>query len=225
MLRHGFRSEAMDAIYADRAHAARILAEALSQYRGRDGVLVLGLPRGGIPIARGIAEAIGAPWDLLIVRKLGVPGQEELAMGAVASGGTTVVNREVLADLRVERATFERVVAEELAEVRRRESVFRGDRPPPEIAGRWIVLVDDGIATGATMRAAVLAVRAQEPAGITVAIPVAPARAVEELREIADEVISPLAPRAFSGISEFYRDFSQVSEVQEHREADRAQEE
>src|SRR5690606_29701149 len=170
-----------DRIFEDRQDAGRALAERLSDYAGRPDVIVLALPRGGVPVGAEVARALGAPLDVLVVRKLGLPGQEELAMGAIASGGVRVLNEEVVSLTGVPREVIDRVAEEEGRELERREAAYRGDRPPPDVAGRTVILVDDGIATGSTLRAAVEALRKQGPARIVVAVPTAPKAACEAL--------------------------------------------
>ncbi len=196
----------------DRRAAGVALAEALDQYRGRDDVIVLALPRGGVPVALEVATALGARLDLMLVRKLGTPGQEELAMGAIAGGGGRVMNEDVVRALGISEAAIERVAERESAELKRREQAYRGDRPWPELAGQCVILVDDGLATGATMRASVEAVRAQQPARIVVAVPVAPRDTVALLRNQADAVVCLAEPEPFSAIGLWYLDFSQVSD-------------
>ena len=197
---------------ANRTEAGRALAKALSKYAGASDVLVLALPRGGVPVACEIARALHAPVDLLIVRKLGVPGHEELALGAIASGGLRVLNRDVIASHRLGEQTIEAVAAREQREIERRERVYRGDRPRPAIAGRRVLLVDDGVATGATMRAGIAALRLREPSSIVVAVPVAPPDTVDVLRAEADEVVCLETPEPFWAIGQWYEDFGQVSD-------------
>jgi putative phosphoribosyl transferase len=196
----------------DRTMAGQALAQALESYRDREAVVVLGLPRGGVPVAYEVAEALNARLDLILVRKLGTPGQEELAMGAIASGGIRVLNEDVVSSLRISDEAIEQVAAEEQRELERRERAYRGLRPRPEIARKCVVLVDDGVATGATMRAAIAALRQQNPARVIVAVPVAPPDTVEILRGEADEVIFLARPEPFMAISRWYTDFAQVSE-------------
>jgi putative phosphoribosyl transferase len=194
--------------FRNRIDAGRQLADALADYRGRTDLLVLGLPRGGVPVAFEIAQALGADLDVLIVRKLGYPGQEELAMGAIASGGIRVLNEA----MGVSEAIIEEVTKRELEELHRRERAYRGERPFPKLEGRTVILVDDGLATGATMRAAVAAVRQRNPEEIVVAVPVAPEGTVSQLREEADDVVCLLTPEMFFGIGQFYDDFSQTTD-------------
>jgi putative phosphoribosyl transferase len=206
--------------FRDRQHAGELLAEKLQQYAGRDDVLVLGLPRGGIPVALEVAQALGAPMDVFVVRKLGVPGHEELAMGALASGGVRVINELVVAELGIDEATIARAAAAENAELVRREHAYRGDSGPIEMGGRTVILVDDGIATGSTMRAAVLAVRAQDPERIVVAVPAATEQACATLHAEVDEIICLLTPEPFHAVGSWYDDFAPVTDesVRELRE-------
>jgi predicted phosphoribosyltransferase len=198
--------------FDNRRQAGRELAGQLGSYADRDDVVVLGLPRGGVPVAAEVARALRAPLDVLVVRKLGVPGHEELAMGAVASGGGRVLNASIVHDLRVGSDVLERVERDERAELARRERVFRGDRPAPDLRGKTVVLVDDGIATGATMRAAVAAL-ANGPAGrVVVATPVAAPEAVEALRREAGEIVCLATPQDFLAVGRWYRDFPQTSD-------------
>jgi predicted phosphoribosyltransferase len=199
-------------LFDDRMQAGQRLAQTLHHYAGRDDVLVLALPRGGVPVGFEIANAIGAPLDVIIVRKLGTPGREELAMGAIASGGIQVLNPDVVASLRIPQEIVQRVVAREQQELERRNHAYRGERPFPEMKGRYLIVVDDGLATGATMRAAVAALRAKAPARITVAVPVAPPDTVEQLRREADEVICLETPEPFFGVGRWYRNFPQTSD-------------
>lgn len=198
--------------YQDRPEAGRLLAQHVAMSHGGEDVVVLALPRGGVPVAAEVAEALDAPLDVIVVRKLGVPGQEELAMGAVASGGVRVLNEEVVQALGIPRGAIEAVTAVEEAELARRERLYRGDRPYPELAGRTVVLVDDGLATGATMRAAVAATREHRPAAVVVAVPVAPRDTVELLRREADDVVCPATPEPFLGVGMWYEDFRQTTD-------------
>jgi predicted phosphoribosyltransferase len=203
--------------FADRRAAGRALGERLAAtLAGRD-VVVLGLPRGGVVVAAEVAAALGVPLDVLVVRKLGLPWQPELAMGAIAAVGDTVETvrvESVLAVVDVDPAAFEEVRRRELAELRRREAVYRACRPPAVLTGRPVVLVDDGLATGATMRAAVLAVRRQSPLGITVAVPVGSPRACEALAADVDEVLCLLAPRSFRAVGQAYSDFEATTDAE-----------
>ena len=197
---------------ANRTAAGQALASALSGYRNRDDTIVLALPRGGVPVAVEIARELAARLDLMIVRKLGAPGQEELAMGAIASGGGRVMNEDVVRVLAIAPQTIEQVAGKEMKELQRREQVYRGDRPSPDLAGQCVILVDDGLATGATMRAAVGAVRSRNPERIVVAVPVAPPDTVARLQGEADEVICLEQPEPFRAIGLWYADFTQVSD-------------
>lgn len=197
---------------SDRSEAGRELAEALAHYRGRQDVLVLALPRGGVPVAYEIASALQAPLDLVLVRKLGAPGQRELAMGAIASGGIRVLNENLISTLNVSGRDIESVAEREQRELERREVAYRGDRPRQGISGRTVILVDDGVATGATMRAAIASLRQQNPARIVIALPLAPASTVNTLAREADEVICLHSPEPFVAIGRWYQDFSQVSD-------------
>jgi predicted phosphoribosyltransferase len=197
--------------FADRVDAGRALAARLGHLRGRD-VIVLALPRGGVPVGYEIAHTLGAPLDVLNVRKLGVPRHEELAMGAVATGGVRVLNDDVIRSAGVSAADVEAATARERRELERRERAYRGGRPSPPLAGRTVVLVDDGIATGATARAAIAAIRAQRPERLVLAVPVAQASTVEEFAREVDEVVCALAPDALLAIGLWYDDFSQVTD-------------
>lgn len=199
-------------LYSNRSEAARLLAAALQPYAGRSDVLILGLPRGGVPVAYEVAQTLKAPLDLMLVRKLGVPGHAELAMGAIATGGIRVLNTEVIEELGISDAAIERVTAREQQELQRRDQVYRDHRPPPDMEGRCVILVDDGLATGATMRSAIAAVRRQQPAQLVVAVPVAPPHTVAVLREEADEVVCPATPEPFFSIGLWYEDFAPVTD-------------
>jgi putative phosphoribosyl transferase len=198
--------------YKNRSEAAYILAEALKSYSGRSDLLVLALPRGGVPVAYEVARALAAPLDLMLVRKLGVPDYEELAMGAIATGGIRFLNADVVQALAITEEDIERVAQEEQQELRRREQLYRGEHPLPMIAAHCVILIDDGVATGATMRAAIAALRQRHPAAIVVAVPVAPPDTVEVLRAAADDVICPATPEPFISIGRWYDDFTQVSD-------------
>jgi putative phosphoribosyl transferase len=199
-------------LFRDRADAGRQLLARLEDYRGRPDVLVLGLPRGGIPVAYEVARGLGVPLDVFLVRKLGVPGQEELAMGAIASGDVRVINRGVVDALRIPPDVLDRVAAQESRELQRRRRQYRGDRPEPDVRGRTVILVDDGLATGSTMRAAVAALRQQGPARIVVAVPVAAPSTCEELRREVDQIVCPATPEPFMAVGRFYDDFSQTTD-------------
>ena len=203
-------------IFNDRRDAGRQLAARLrASYAGQGRhVIVLGLPRGGVPVAYEVARALHAPLDVFVVRKLGVPGHEELAMGALASGGVRVLNEEVLSYLGLDEKAIERVSRVEGAEIERRERLYRGDRPAPVIAGRTVIIVDDGLATGATMRAAVAALRRLGPARIVVAVPVGALETVAELEQQADELVCVTSPEPFWAVGTWYHDFSQTSDAE-----------
>ncbi|MEX0674149.1 MAG: phosphoribosyltransferase [Gaiellaceae bacterium] len=198
--------------FRNRAEAGRALAERLEAYAGRDDVTVLGLPRGGVPVAAEVARALGVPLDVFLVRKLGVPGREELAFGAIASGGARVLNRDVVATLGIDAQTIDAVVAREQAELERRAEAYRGTAEPPELRGRVVILVDDGLATGASMRAAVEAVRALGPARVVVAVPVAARQTCEELAAEVDEVVCLMTPEPFFAVGMWYADFSETTD-------------
>jgi putative phosphoribosyl transferase len=199
-------------LYRDRREAGRQLAAKLAAYAGRPDVIVLALPRGGVPVAYEVARALGAPLDILLVRKLGLPGHEELALGAVASGGIRVLNEEVVRALRIPEEVIDQVAAEELEELERRERLYRGDRPPPDVRGRTVILIDDGLATGSTMRAAIAALRQQHPARIVVAVPVGAPETCAEFQDEADEAICALTPDPFYAVGHWYGDFTQTTD-------------
>jgi putative phosphoribosyl transferase len=199
-------------LYADRRAAGRALADELIQYAGRDDVVVLALPRGGVPVAYEVAQALGAPLDVFIVRKLGVPGREELAMGAIASGGVRVLNRDIVRGLAISDRTIDQVAETERRELQRRERLYRGDRDRVPIEGRVAILVDDGLATGASMRAAVQAAEAQNPAEIVVAVPVASRETCAEFERLVDAVVCAATPQPFMGVGLWYADFSQTTD-------------
>ena len=202
--------------FEDRADAGRQLADHLAGYAGRLRLLVLGLPRGGVPVAYEVARALDAPLDVFVVRKLGVPGHEELAMGAIASGGVRVVNRDVVQALGIDAAAIETVSAQEQRELERRERLYRGDRPPLDVRGCTVILVDDGLATGSTMRAAVAALAQRGPERVVVAVPIAAAATCQALRREVDEVVCALTPEPFFAVGMWYRDFSQTTDREVH---------
>ena len=202
----------MERAFPNRAEAGRLLAEKLEKYAGRDDVIVLGLPRGGVPVAYEVAKSLRAPLDVFIVRKLGVPGFEELAAGAIASGGVRVLNEDVLRALPNADQLIESVTERETVELERREQTYRNGRPPPELRDRVVILVDDGLATGATMRAAVAALRQRGVAKIVVAAPVGAPDTCRELEQEADETICAIAPEFFQAVGQYYEDFSQTSD-------------
>jgi len=199
-------------LYRDRRDAGRALAGLLERYRGRDDVVVLALPRGGVPVAHEVAAALSAPLDVFVVRKLGVPDHEELAMGAIAAGGAVVVNEDVMRGLRLGRDELRRVAEQEARELRRRERAYREGRPPPDPAGRTVILVDDGLATGSSMLAAVHALRRLGPARIVVAVPAAPESTCRQLRSVADDVVCATTPSPFLAVGQAYEDFTQTSD-------------
>jgi len=202
----------MERAFPNRAEAGRLLGEKLQKYAGRNDVIVLGLPRGGVPVAYEVAQRLGIPLDVFIVRKLGVPGFEELAAGAIASGGVRVLNEDVLRALPNADEIIESVTAKETAELERREKSYRDDRPAPELRDRVVILVDDGLATGATMHAAVKALRQRDVAKIVVAVPVGPPDTCREFEDEADETICATAPEFFQAVGQYYEDFSQTSD-------------
>jgi putative phosphoribosyl transferase len=198
--------------FKNRSEAGRFLAEQLSAYANRPDTLVLALPRGGVPVAYEVAKALGAPLDVFLVRKLGLPGHEELAMGAIATGGVRVLNPEVVEYLRIPEEVIDEVTARERLELERRERLYREGRPALSPRGRVVILVDDGLATGSTMLAAVLALRQQQPASIVVAVPVAAKQTCEELRTVADEVVCAVTPDPFYAVGLWYEDFAQTTD-------------
>jgi predicted phosphoribosyltransferase len=212
-------------LFRDRADAGRQLAEELTAYADRPDVLVLALPRGGVPVAYEVARALHAPLDVFLVRKLGVPGHAELAMGALATGGVRVLNEDVVEGLRIPEEVIDEVAAEEQRELQRREAAYRGDRPPLDVRGRTVILVDDGLATGASMRAAVAALRQQRPAQIVIAVPVAAAETCAELRTEVDDLVCAHTPRPFYAVGLWYEDFSQTTDAEVHDLLERAAEE
>ena len=207
----------MEKTFRDRVDAGRQLAEALSVYADRADVIVLALPRGGVPVAHQVATRLHLPLDVFVVRKLGVPGYEELALGAIASGGVRVLNQDVVCILPNAEQIVEAVTANELLEMERREHAYRDDRPPLDVRGRTVILIDDGLATGATMHAAVQALREQAPAKIVVAIPVCAPETCREMQKFADEIVWLFAPEWFHGVGQFYDDFSQTSDDEVRR--------
>ncbi|MHB8522389.1 MAG: phosphoribosyltransferase [Limisphaerales bacterium] len=198
--------------FRNRTEAGRLLAGRLAGYANREDVLALALPRGGVPVAVEVARRLRAPLDVFVVRKLGVPGREELAMGAIATGGVRVLNSEVLDQLNIPQRVIDLVAAREERELQRRERAYRGDRPAPKVDGAVVLLIDDGMATGATMRAAALALRQQHPARIVIAVPTAAASTCEEVKAEADEVVALMMPEPFYGVGRWYEDFSQTTD-------------
>jgi putative phosphoribosyl transferase len=201
--------------YTDRKEAGDLLAQKLLRYRDDPDVIVLALPRGGVPVAFEVARALHAPLDVFIVRKLGLPGHEEFAMGAIATGGVMVMNPDV-AGLHIPEAAIEEVVARERSELGRRELLYRGDRPLLSVENRIVILVDDGLATGSTMLAAATAVRRQQPKRIVVAVPVAAPETCEQFRHVVDEVVCAITPQPFRAVGIWYDNFGQVSDAEVH---------
>jgi predicted phosphoribosyltransferase len=211
--------------FCNRNEAGQFLAQRLMKYANRPDVIVLALPRGGVPVAFEVARALNAPLDVFLVRKLGLPEREELAMGAIATGGVRVLNEEVIQVLRVPDEVIDAVADQEQQELERRERLYRGDRPPPDVRGKVVLLVDDGLATGSTMRAAVAALRKQCPARIVVAVPVGAPDTCDEFREEADEVVCARTPEPFYAVGLWYADFSQTTDAEVHDLLRRAVEE
>lgn len=209
--------------FHNRLEAGRLLGDELARrFGGRGDLLVLALPRGGVPVGYAVARALHAPLDLFIVRKLGVPGHEELAMGAIASGGIRVLNDEVLGYIPVSEEAIEAVAQREERELARRERAYRGDRPSVDVSGRTVIVVDDGLATGSSMRAAVRALRKMEPRAIIVAVPVAASSTCVELRDEVDDVVCLRMPEPFQAVGLWYEDFSQTTDEEVHDLFDRA---
>jgi predicted phosphoribosyltransferase len=198
--------------FRDRADAGRQLAAQLKDYAARPALLVLALPRGGVPVGFEVAQALGAPLDIFLVRKLGLPGHEELAMGAVASGGTRVLNLDVVDTLHISNEVIDGVAAKEQAELERRERAYRGDRPAPDVRGRPVILVDDGLATGSTMRAAATALRQPGPARLVVGVPTAAPQTCDSFRDEVDEIVCAITPDPFYAVGLWYQDFSQTTD-------------
>jgi putative phosphoribosyl transferase len=199
-------------IFTNRIDAGRKLAEKLTEFAGRDDVLVLALPRGGVPVAYEVATKLKAPLDVFLVRKLGVPGHEELAMGAIASGGTRVLNDYVVNSLRIPEAAIDAVAEKEQLELNRREQEYRDALPPPEIEGKIVILIDDGLATGSTMKAAAVALKKLNPAKIVVAVPVSSPETCEEFASEVDSIVCAATPEPFYGVGMWYKDFSQTTD-------------
>ena len=200
--------------FKDRIDAGRQLAALLRDYAGRRDVLVLGLARGGVPVASEVARMIGAPLDVFVVRKLGVPHHEELAMGAIASGGVRVLDRQLIGSLHISDEAVSHATSEQHRELERRESAYRNMRPTPDVRGKTVIVVDDGLATGASMFAAVAALRQSDPAAIVVAVPVAAPDATIAMRRLTDECVCVMTPKRFHGVGEWYADFSQTTDAE-----------
>jgi putative phosphoribosyl transferase len=198
--------------FRDRTEAGQMLAAMLREYANRDDVVVLALPRGGVPVGFEVAKALNAPLDIFVVRKLGLPGQEELAMGAIASGGVRVLNRDLIRALDIPEEVVDQITQEEQRELERREREYREGRPPIDVRGRTVILVDDGLATGSSMRVAAHALRQKQPAQIIVAVPVAANDSCRELESVADKVVCAVTPEPFWGVGQWYEDFSQTSD-------------
>jgi len=198
--------------FRNRTDAGQQLATQLTAYANRPDVLVLALPRGGLPVAFEVAQALNAPLDVFLVRKLGLPGQEELAIGAIASGGVTVLNSEVVDTLRIPDQIIDQIAAKEQRELERREQLYRGDRPPPDVRNKTVILVDDGLATGSTMRAAAAALREQGPDRIVVAVPTAAPETCDEFRDTVDDIVCAITPDPFYAVGLSYEDFSQTTD-------------
>jgi putative phosphoribosyl transferase len=199
-------------MFRDRYDAGEALAERLREFAGRADVIVLALPRGGVPVGYVVARELGVPLDVFVVRKLGTPGQPELAMGAIASGGVRVLNADVVESLGIPEWAIEQVTRQEQEELERREGQYRGDRPPLDVRGKTVILVDDGLATGSTMRAAAVALRKAGAAGIIVAVPVASRATCDQLREEGNEVVCATTPEPFYAVGQWYKDFAQTTE-------------
>ena len=203
--------------FRNRVEAGQLLARELMAYANQPDVIVLGLPRGGVPVAAEVADALNAPLDVFVVRKLGTPGQPELAMGAIATGGVRVINDEVVRGMGIPTDVIDAVAEAEGRELRRRELAFRGSYSEPEVRGKTVILIDDGVATGSTMRAAIRALNSQQPARLIVGVPTAAGSTCRELRTEVDEFVALMTPEPFHGVGEWYEDFSQTSD-QEVRE-------
>jgi putative phosphoribosyl transferase len=203
-----------NAYFSDRREAGRALAEALDAYSESDDVVVLALPRGGVPVGFEVAQRLNAPLDVIVVRKIGTPGHQELAMGAVASGGALVRNEQVISSMGVSEASFDRVADQKHREVRDREHLFRGDRDPLAVKDKVVIVIDDGIATGSTIIAAIQALKQLEPARVVAAVPVAPPEAVADLSELADEVVALKTPTPFMAVGAWYDSFPQVPDTE-----------
>ena len=209
--------------FRDRTEAGRLLAERLRSYSGRDDVVVLALPRGGVPVAYEVAKALGAPLGVFVVRKLGVPGHEEVAMGALASGGLVVLDTYLVQRLGLDRNQLEAAVTRETGELQRREAAYDGRLDPQELEGKTVILVDDGLATGSTMRAAALAVRELNPTNIVVAVPVAAKETCDAFRDVVDEIVCEITPEPFHAVGLWYEDFTQTTDEEVRELLERAE--
>jgi putative phosphoribosyl transferase len=209
-------------IFRNRQQAGQILASRLEKYANREDVIVLGIPRGGVPVAFEVAKALNQPLDIFVLRKLGVPGYKELAFGAIGSGGVRVVNANLVAELGLSDVQVAAVIRAEQEELKRREKIYRGNRPPLEVRGRTVILIDDGIATGSSILAAIHALRQMQPAGIVVGTPVGPPDTVIRLQREVNELVCVEMPESFYGVGQFYVDFSQVSDQEVNELLDRA---
>lgn len=216
-----FKAE-MQTLFHDRRGAGRFLATKLTRYAHDPNAIVLALPRGGVPVAYEVARALSVPLDVFLVRKLGVPGQEELALGAISSGGMRVLNNDIVETLGIPNSMIGQIVMRELRELERRERLYRAGCPPPDVRGRTVLLVDDGLATGASMRVAIMALRELQPARIVVAVPTASRETCDTLRELADEIICAQTPDPFYAVGAWYEDFSQTTDAQVRELLDRA---
>jgi len=201
-----------DLPFRDRPQAGQLLSKKLAGYANREDVIVLALPRGGVPVAREIARSLRTPLDVFLVRKLGVPGQEELAMGAIASGGVRILNQDIVQAMAIPTHVIDSVTATEVQELARRERLYRGDRPAPDVTGHAVILVDDGLATGATMRAAVAALRRMKPKRIVIAVPIAAVPTRQEFAREVDEIVCLHTPEPFFSVGFWYDDFSQTTD-------------
>ena len=199
-------------IFRNRSDAGQYLATKLLRYKGREDVLVLALPRGGVPVAFEVAQVLQVPMDIFLVRKLGVPGHEELAMGAIATGGVRVLNEDTVNYLGIPPEVIDSIAEMELKELKRRENAYRGSRPEPNVKGKTVILIDDGLATGSTIRAAAQALRRQDPAWIIVAVPVSAPETCDEYRIGVDEIVCAVTPKRFLGVGRWYLDFSQTTD-------------
>lgn len=209
-------------MFYNRTEAGKLLATKLQPYADRPDVLALALPRGGVPVAFEVSRALNAPLDVFVVRKLGMPGHEELAMGAIATGGGKVVNRDVVQTFRIPNHVIDAVAVREGEELARRERLYRGNRPPPQISGRVVILIDDGLATGSSMSAAIAALRKQGPAKIVVAVPVAAPSTCDEFRSEVDEIVCAVTPEPFYAVGLWYQDFSQTTDQEINELLERA---